>query len=161
MICALQIPKESIRAFAKEGKIPEVSSDLLYSTKHGRSRKMKWKQSKHCLKGVGIYSIAESKKGSKLELSASLDHRLYTPIITSIKDSEIPNKYCFIMKVGTRIASIMNKINHYHIYTKPPLSWKEKDLKFYCAGDFMAMAQWVHGIRLTKVCCLLLSPPPI
>lgn len=95
-----QIPKESIRVFAKEGKVPEISSDLLYSTKQGRSRKMKWKQNKHCLKGVGIYSVGESKKGSKLELSASLDHRLYTPIIASIKDSEIPNKYCFIMKVG-------------------------------------------------------------
>jgi hypothetical protein len=99
MIISFQIPKESIRAFAKEGKVPEISSNLHYSTKQGRSRKMKWKQGQHYLKGVGIYSVAESKRGSKLELSASLDHRLYTPIITSLKDSEIPNKYCFIMKV--------------------------------------------------------------
>lgn len=99
MMVSFQIPKESIRAFAKEDKIPEISSDLFYSIKQGRSRKMKWKQSKHCLKGVGIYSVGESKRGSKLDLSASLDHRLYTPIIASLKDSEIPNKYCFIMKV--------------------------------------------------------------
>ena len=94
-----QISKGAIRAFAKEGKVPKITSDLLYCTRHGHSRKMKWKQNKHHLKGVGIYSVEESKKGVKLELSASLDHHLYTPIITSIKDSEIPNKYCFVMKV--------------------------------------------------------------
>ena len=101
-----QISKEAIRTFAKEGKVPKITSDLLYCIRHGHSRKMKWKQSKHHLKGVGIYSIEESKKGVKHELSASLDHRLYTPIITSIKDTEIPNKYCFVMKVCLVVVTL-------------------------------------------------------
>ena len=96
----IKISKEAIKAFAKDGTVPEVASDLLYSAKQGRSKKMKWKQARHCLKGVGVYSVGHSKKGSdKLELSASLDHHLYTPIITSLKEADLPNKYCFILKV--------------------------------------------------------------
>ncbi len=34
---------------------------------------------------------------------------------------------------------------------QPPASWKDKDMKLYCAPDADSFSQWVHSIRLLKV----------
>ena len=103
---------------------------------------MKWKQNQHCLKGVGIYSIGETKRGTKLELSVSLDHRLYTPIIASMRDHEIPNKYCFVMKVSQSypLAHLTN--NHCFI-------WYATTASFVVEGErskvLLCQGLYVHG----------------
>jgi len=63
-------------------------------------------------------------------LSTGLDHHLYTPMSVKGRTIPSPNPFCFVMK--------------------PPSSWREKDMKLYCAPTLASMAQWVHTIRLLK-----------